>query len=137
MTANAPPPQREDPRATAVLVKDVVAGTQTLVRKELELARLEMMEGLSAYGQAAGMGGAAGVVGLYVLGFLGLAAGYGLGEVLPLWAAFLIVAGVFLLILMGLALTARRKVEQGSLSPVQTKLSIEKDLAWAKRLKKH
>ena len=65
----------EGSRATAALVKDIVGGTQSLVRGELELARLELMEGLSAKGQAAGAAGAAGMLGLYVLGFLGLAGG--------------------------------------------------------------
>lgn len=136
MAAGAPPDGSRDPRATAAVVKDVVAGTQTLIRKEIELAKLEISEGVSSYGQAAGLGGAAGVVGLYVLGFLGLAAGYGLGEVLPLWASFLIVAGVFVLILVGLGLAAKSRAAAGSLSPVQTKASIDKDLAWVRRFRK-
>lgn len=129
-------PPQDDSRATAVIVKDVVAGTQTLVRKELELARLEMMEGLGAYGQAAGLGAAAGMLGLYVLGFLGLAGGFALAKVVATWLAFLIVAGAFLLLLVVLLLVARARARAGSLSPVQTKDSINKDLAWAKRLLK-
>jgi hypothetical protein len=131
--ASTTPPDT-DPRATAVLVKDVVAGTQTLVRKELELARLEMMEGLGAYAQAAGLGAAAGVIALYVLGFLGLAGGFALAQVVASWLAFLIVAGTFLLLLVILLLVARSRAKAGSISPVQAKDSINKDLAWAKRL---
>lgn len=134
--ASTNPPQHADPRATAMIVKDVVTGTQTLVRQELELARLEMLEGLGAYGQAAGLGGAAGVVGLYVLGFLGLAGGFALSEVMATWLAFLVVAGVFLLLLVILLLVARSRANAGSLDPVRTKESLNKDLAWAKRLLK-
>jgi hypothetical protein len=132
--ASATRPPTGDPRATPAIVKDVVAGTQTLARQELELARLEMTTGLAAYGQAAGLGGAAGMLGLYVLGFLGLAGGFALAEVMAAWLAFLIVAGVFLLLLVILLLVARSRARAGSLSAVQAKDSINKDLTWAKRL---
>lgn len=132
--SSVPPPRPDDPRGTAAVVKDVVTGTQTLVRKELELARLEMMEGLAAYAQAAGLGGAAGMLGLYVLGFLGLAGGFALSEVMAPWAAFLIVAGAFLLLLVILLLVARSRARAGSLSPARTIDSINKDVLWAKRL---
>jgi hypothetical protein len=121
-------------RGTAALVKDVVGNTQTLVRGELELARLELMEGLQAKGQAAGMAGAAGMVGLYVVGFLGLALGAGLGEMMPAWAGWLITAGVFLLVLVILLLMARSRANAAPLSPDKTKARVQEDLAWAKTL---
>lgn len=121
-------------RATAELVKDVVGGTQNLVRKELELARLELMEGVSAKAQAAGLGGAAAVLGLYVVGFLGLAAGAALGQVMAQWAAWLIVAGAFLLVLLVLGLVARSRARSTPLVPEKTKATLQKDVAWAKRL---
>ncbi len=121
-------------RATAELVKDVISGTQSLVKHELDLAKAELMEGLSAKGQAAGAAGAAGMLGLYVLGFLGLAGGAALAIVLPAWAAWLIVAGVFLVILIGLLLFARKRSASASLSPVRTKTRVQEDVAWAKTL---
>lgn len=121
-------------RGTAALVKDVLGGTQSLVRHELSLAQAELMEGLSAKGQAAGAAAAAGMLGLYVLGFLGLAGGAALALVLPDWAAWLIVAGVFLLILVVLLLFARKRAASASLSPVKTKARVQEDLAWAKTL---
>lgn len=121
-------------RATAELVKDVIGGTQSLVRHELDLARAELMEGLTAKGQAAGAAGAAGMLGLYVLGFLGLAGGAALAIVLPTWAAWLIVAGVFLVILVVLLLFARKRAASASLSPVRTKARVQEDVAWAKTL---
>lgn len=121
-------------KATAALVKDIVGGTQALVRGELELARLELMEGLQAKGQAAGLAGAAGMLGLYVLGFLGLAGGAVLDLWLPTWAAWLIVAGVFLLLLVILLAVARSRAGAAPLSPEKTKARVQEDLAWAKRL---
>lgn len=128
------PPAAHDDRGTATLVKDVVGGTQSLVRGELALARLELMEGLQAKAQAAGAAGAAGMLGLYVLGFLGLAGGAALSLVLPAWAAWLVVAGVFLVILVALLLFARSKSNSASLSPDRTKARLQEDVAWAKTL---
>ena len=137
MAGNPPPARGSDPgsdRGTGALVKDIVGGTQSLVRGELDLARLELMEGLQAKGQAAGMAGAAGMLGLYVLGFLGLAGGAALSLVLPDWAAWLIVAGVFLLMVVVLLLVARSTAGRASLSPERTKARVQEDVAWAKTL---
>ncbi len=137
MAGTAPPGRgsaADDGKATATLVKDIVSGTQSLVRGELELARLELMEGLQAKGQAAGAAGAAGMLGLYVLGFLGLAGGAALSLVLPTWAAWLIVAGVFLLLVVVLLLVARSASNRAPLSPVKTKARVQEDVAWAKTL---
>lgn len=124
----------DEGRATAALVKDIVGGTQSLVRGELELARLELMEGLQAKGKAAGAAGAAGMLGLYVLAFLGLAGGAALSLVLPTWAAWLIVAGVFLVLLVALLLFARAAANSAPLSPDRTKARLQEDVAWAKTL---
>lgn len=121
-------------RATASVVKDIVGGTQTLVRQELKLAQAELMEGLSAKGQAAGLAGAAGMLGLFVIGFLGLAGGAALSLVLPAWAAWLIVAGAFLLLLVILLLVARSKAGSAPLSPEKSKARFQEDVAWAKTL---
>lgn len=129
-----PPSTGGSERPTAMLVKDIVGGTQSLVRQELALARLEMMEGLQAKGQAAGAAGAAGMLGLYVLGFLGLAGGAALGQVMAIWLAWLIVAGVFLLLLVILLLFAKGRSGKASLSPDRTKVRLQEDVAWAKTL---
>lgn len=135
MATSTPPPTTSPAgRSTAELVKDVLAGTQTMVRKELELARLELMEGVAAKGQAAGAGAAAGVLGLYVVGFLGLAGGAALTQVVAAWLAWLIVAGVFLLLAAVAGLAARARARSAPLGVDKTKTSIEEDVAWAKTL---
>lgn len=133
-TATSAPTDGGNARATASLVKDVISGTQSLVRQELELAKHELVEGISAKGQAAGMAAAAGMLGLYVLGFLGLAGGAALTLVLPTWAAWLIVAGVFLLVLVVLLLMARSRANSAPLGLVETPKRVKEDLAWAKTL---
>jgi uncharacterized membrane protein len=112
----------------------VVSGTQLLVRQELELARIELMEGLQTKAQAAGLGGAAGVLGAYLLFFLGMAGGFGLGEVMPLWAAFLVVSGVMVLLIVVLGLVARARATARPLLPQEAIARIQEDLSWAKKL---
>lgn len=127
---HAPP----DPRSTALVVKDIVDGTQTLVRQEIALAQAELMEGLAAKGQAVGLGAAAGVLALFVVGFLGMAGGAALSLVLPAWAAWLIVAGVFLLFLVIFLLVARSRMRAAPLVPQQAITRAKEDLSWAKTL---
>lgn len=121
-------------RPTALIVKDIVGGTQTLVRQELELARLELMEGLTTKGQAAGAAGAAGMLGLYVVGFLGLAGGAALSTAMATWAAWLIVAGVFLVLLIGLLLFARGRARKAPITPEKTRARLQEDVTWVKTL---
>jgi hypothetical protein len=77
--------------------------------------------------------GAAGAIGLFALGFLGMAGAWALDLVLPTWAAFLIVGGVFLLIAGVAALVGRSKMSGGpSIAPEKTKQTVKEDVAWAK-----
>jgi hypothetical protein len=131
MAAGHAPP---DPRSTALVVKDIVDGTQTLVRQEIALAQAELMEGLAAKGQAVGLSAAAGVLALFVVGFLGMAGGAALSLVLPAWAAWLIVAGVFLLFLVIFLLVARSRMRAAPLVPQQAITRAKEDLSWAKTL---
>jgi hypothetical protein len=82
------------------LVSGITAELRSLVRGEIELAKAELRASL----QAATAGGAMLAVAAVVLGMVWLlvtwAAVYGLveGADLPVWASFLIVAGVYLVI---------------------------------------
>ena len=82
------------------LVSGITAELRTLVRGEVELAKAELRSSV----QAATAGGAMLAVAAVVLGMVWLlatwAAVYGLveGADLPVWASFLIVAGVYLII---------------------------------------
>lgn len=120
-------------RPLAELVKQLASETSTLVRQELELAKVEMTEKGKKAGIGAGLIGGATVVGLAALGaftaFLILA----LDGVVPNWAAALIVAAVFAAIAGVLALRGKERVQEtGGPVPEQTKRSIEEDLQWAR-----
>lgn len=128
MAAQAP----SDERSTVDIVKDVTANAQTILRKELELARIELQTGIQQQVKAIALFAVAGVVGLFVLGFAGVTAAVALQEVLQPWAAWLIVTGAFALVALLAVVMAKAMIGRASLSPEQTKRSIEENVAWAK-----
>lgn len=134
MDRNGPSDQAADPRelSTVQLVGRVAGDAGTLVRKELELARQEMKEAMAAKAQGAAAFGAAAVFGLYLLGFLAAAGAAALALVLQLWAALLIVAGVFLILALIAAAVGRSRMASRPVSPEKAKANLKEDVQWAK-----
>jgi membrane protein len=132
---NGPVPQprgRPEGRSTADLVKAIGSDAALLVRKEIELAKQEVKEGVTSKLLGAVFLTIAGVFGLFALGFLATAGARALGLVLPLWAGFLIVGGAFLLAAGVGALVGVRMLKQSPVAPVQTKETIKEDVEWAR-----
>jgi putative superfamily III holin-X len=78
-------------QSTADLVRDMSEQVSTLVREELTLARIEMVEKGKRAGIGAGLFGAAGSLALYGVGALFFTVGALLALVMPAWLAALIV----------------------------------------------
>ncbi|MDY7090147.1 MAG: phage holin family protein [Actinomycetota bacterium] len=76
------------------LVNQLSEQVSTLVRDELTLARMEMVEKGKRAGTGAGLLGGAGVIALYGLAALFVTMGALLALILPVWAAALIVTVV-------------------------------------------
>jgi YihY family inner membrane protein len=133
---NGPAPGRGegDPRelSTVQLVGRVAGDVGTLVRKEVELARQEVTEGITARIVGAAAFAGAAVMGLFLLGFLAAAGAAALALVLPTWAALLIVAGVFFLLTLAAALVGRARLKSPSIAPERAKENIREDVEWAK-----
>ena len=123
----------EADQPVAALLRDLSEQTSTLVRKELELARLEMTEKGKRAGIGVGMFGGAGLVGLYALGALIAAAILVLGTAIAPWLAALVVAAVCGAIAGGLALMGKRKVSQATPPlPEQATESVKEDVRLTK-----
>jgi len=122
-----------DQRSTLELVRSIAIDTSTLVRKEVELAKHELVEAVMARLQAAGAMAAAGVMGVFMLLFLALGAAAALALVVPAWAAALIVAGGFALLAAPAVLFGLRKLRKPPLVPEQTKRTVKEDVEWAKQ----
>jgi hypothetical protein len=119
-------------RSTLELVRSIVTDTSTLVRKEVELARQEIVEGVTSKLKGAGAMVAAAVLGLFVVGFLGLAAAYGLDLLVAPWLSRLIVAGAFLLVAALAGALGMRAMKKRSLAPEETKRTVKEDVEWAR-----
>jgi hypothetical protein len=118
--------------STMQLVGRVSGDFGTLFRKEVELARQEVTEGITARLKGAAAFGGAAVMGLFMLGFLAAAGAVALALVMPLWAALLIVAGAFLLLALGAALFGRARMKEPPIAPEKARANIKEDVEWAK-----
>ena len=131
----APPavgPESVDPRPTADVLRSLAENSQALVRKELELAKLEVTEILVARAIALGAALVGAIISLFVLGFAGVTGAKALELVLPAWAAWLIVTGVYALITITALLIAMRKATNPPNMPQRTKAEVEETIEWAK-----
>ncbi len=119
-------------RSMPELMRAIATDTSTLVRKEVELARREIMEAVTARLKAAGAMAAAGVMALMVLAFGGAAAASALEGTVSPWAARLIVAGGFLLIAALAVAVGIARAKRPSLAPEKTVETVKEDVEWAK-----
>jgi cytochrome c biogenesis protein CcdA len=101
-----------DTTSIGSLVKDATTHLSTLVRSEIELAKMEITESVKT-----GLRGAIFFIGAAVIGLVALVFGwFVLAEVLdiwlPRWAAFLIVLGIMVVAIGGLVFLGIRKIKQ-------------------------
>ncbi|HLM33434.1 MAG TPA: phage holin family protein [Gaiellaceae bacterium] len=111
------------------LLQQASQQTATLVRQEIRLAQLELQEKGKHAGIGAGLFGGGGLMALYGLAALIIAAIAALALALPVWAAALIVAVVLFVIAGILALTGKKQVDQAQpLKPEQAIESTQGDI---------
>jgi hypothetical protein len=128
----AAPKSGSDRTSTSVaeLVGDVARDVSTLVRQELELAKAETRQELAKAGKAGGAFGGAALAGWLMIVFASLAAMFGLGAVMPLGWAALIVAGCWGIAATILALTGRARIKTFHAVPTQTLRTVKEDVRW-------
>jgi uncharacterized membrane protein YqjE len=120
-------------QSTGDLVKQLSQQVSTLVRQEVELAKVEMGEKGKKAGVGIGMFGGAGVAGLLALGSLTTFLILVLDLAMPAWAAALIVTALWAVAAGILALQAREKVKEvGKPIPEETAESVKEDVEWLK-----
>lgn len=115
------------------MIRSIASDISLLVTKQIELAKQEIGEMVGARAKAIAVIGFAAVLGLFVVGFLGMAGAEALDEALPRWAAMLIVAGVFALLAAIAIALARSWLRSGADSPELTKTTLKEDVRWAKQ----
>ena len=119
-------------RSTVRLIRDIAGDTSTLVKQELQLFKQEMTEALTARLKAVAAFAAAGVIGLFIIGFLGMAGAAALTNVVAPWLAYLIVAGGFILLALAAVLFAKRRLKVPPISPEETVRTVKEDVEWAR-----
>lgn len=122
-----------DERSIGELTKELSRQTSELVRKEIELAQVELTQKGKRAGIGAGMFGGASLFGLFALGALTAAAILGFATFLDAWLGALIVGGIYALVAGILALVGKGRVEKAApLVPEQAIDSTKEDVRWAK-----
>jgi hypothetical protein len=101
-------------KSIAELTKQLSDQATALASKEVELAKAELALKGKRLGMGAGMFGGAGLIGAYAFGALTACLILALATGVEGWLAALIVAAVYAAIAWGLALTGKKKVEQGT-----------------------
>lgn len=132
----ASPPLPTEPKqpekSLGQLFGEMTSEVTTLMRKEVELAKVELKDEVRQAGKAGGMLGAGAFTGYFALLFASLALAWLLDEVMPIALAFFLVA-----VLYGIAaavLISRGRTEMKNVDPVphQTVETIKEDVEWAK-----
>ena len=131
----APQHQRstvEEPGSFGEIIGDISDGLSQLFRQEVELAKSELRTEAAKAGKAAGLFGGAGVAAWLTAVMLSFALAFGLGNVMDLGWAALIVAALWAVIAAVLFGVARGKAKDVSPVPRQTVETLKEDAQWLK-----
>ncbi len=121
----------EPDKSLGELLGDLTREMGDLVRKEIDLAKVEAKEQATTAGKAGAMLAAGAVGGLLALAFLSHALAWGLAEIMPEGFAYLIVGVLWVIVAAVLASMGRKRLKQVS-GPQQTVDTLKEDVAWAK-----
>lgn len=122
-----------DEQTLGELVTTVTRDLSVLVRKEVELAKVEISSEVKRAGLGAGFLGGAGAIGLLALIFFSIAAAFGIAEGagIDTWIGFICIGGLYGGMAGGLALLG-----VGALTrikpPARTIRTVKDDIAWVK-----
>jgi len=123
---------QEEPGSLGEIISDISEDLSRLFRQEVELAKVELRTEASKAGKAAGMLSGAGIAALLTAIMLSLALMYGLGNVMNLGWAALIVAVLWGIAAAVLFSAGRKKLSTVSPVPRQTVETLKEDAQWLK-----
>jgi hypothetical protein len=119
-------------RSLGELFTQLTENLRNLVRREIELARIETKEQISKATKGAGMFAGTGVAALLALILLSFAAAWGLAEVMPVGLAFLVVGLVYAAVAGVLFVQGRQKLANLNPVPQQTMETVKQDVQVAR-----
>lgn len=110
------------PTSVSTLVNSAITDAQSLVRQQIELAKAEVTQSAKQAAGASGLFLGAAVLGFLAFVFALIAGAYGfVAAGLPVWAGFLIVGGILLLIAIILGLVGKSRTKH--ITPPQRAIS--------------
>jgi uncharacterized membrane protein YqjE len=119
-------------RSVPEVLQDIVGNLQDIIRSEFRLAKTEIKEEASKAARPAAAFGVGLISGIYGIGFMLLAAVYGLSTVMPAWLAALLV-GIILAIVAGAFIgSGREKLKRINLIPDKAIKNLEENVEWSK-----
>jgi hypothetical protein len=123
-------------RSLAELFSEMTSEISRLFRQELQLAKIEVKQDAAKTAKAGGILGAAGFAGYMAVLLLSFAIAFLLDLVMPIWAAFLIVAALYGV--AGFVLFQRGRERMKTINPVpeQTVETVKEDIEWVKARKR-
>lgn len=122
-----------DAKSAGTLMKEVTEDLSTLIHKEIELAKQELGESVSAKVKGLAIITVAAVLGFFALIFVLMAIRDGFNEFLPPWASDFATAAVLITLGVLGALIAKKKLAT-PISTELTKLSVREDVETLKSL---
>ena len=114
------------------LFSELTSDLSTLMRKEVELAKVETKEEVARAGKAGGMLGGGAFAGWFALLFLSFALAWLLDEWMHTALAFLLVGLVYAVVAAVLVVQGRNRLQSVNPVPQQTVETLKEDVQWAR-----
>jgi hypothetical protein len=102
----------EDGRSLGAVLADITANISTLLQQEVALAKAELRQSGTQAGKGVGLYAGAGVAGLLLLVFVSVSAWWGLGQFIENQWSALVVAAVWGIIAVILALAGKKELDR-------------------------
>ncbi|MBC9734553.1 phage holin family protein [Nocardioides sp. zg-578] len=134
-TPTRAPGQAADDRSLGEIVSAVTTDLSTLIKQEMDLAKVEMKEEFAKAGKGAGLLGGAGLAGYFTIFFLSWTLLFLLDNWMPIEVAALIITGVWAVVAAVLALTGRKALKESNPQLPKTQQTLKEDAAWARAQK--
>ena len=128
---------KDSDRSLGELVSEMSSDLSALIRKEIELARVELKDEARRAAKAGGMLGGGAFVGNLAALLLSLSLAWGLNDAFDNagWLGFLIVGALYAIASGALLAQGRNKLKEFNPVPEQTVETLKEDVQWVKEQK--
>lgn len=115
------------------LVAKITSQFSALVRDEIKYTGVQAKTKVNRFSKGGIFFAIAGVLALYMLGMLLTSAAMAFANIVPVWAGFLIVAGILLIIVIILALLGKSAIDKAKKAQVDPKSGLNKNVEALKK----